>query len=342
MTSAERLNEVTQQQIDEGANMTELALSLSAAEERATELEMRLQEAESETELWRGEANLHKDQVATSEFHHEELLSELQVAHEQLEQERSTVTKLRTQVARVTVEMKQIEVERDRAKEEAEAAHSVTSIARREADTVKAELTSSSNAIASLRETHAAAQEELRTAHAAAIASESMSRAAAERAADEAKLQAKLLEGELETAQLLAQTWKGRTERLVVRAKAAAATGASDKLPNDLGNIDGDDSAADSSSNKEDSGKLSSTEQLKELARQQLAQLSSLELELSLAEESVLHSEQQRKTERETFEVSTAIHLYTTRLGDGFLDGHARLLQFLTLYVATLVLILEV
>ena len=60
--------------------MTELALSLSAAEERATELEMRLQEAESETEVWRGEANLHKEQVATSELHHEELLGELQVA----------------------------------------------------------------------------------------------------------------------------------------------------------------------------------------------------------------------------------------------------------------------
>lgn len=305
VTSAERLNEVAQQQIDEGANMTELALSLSAAEERATELEMRVQEAEGETELWRGEANLHKEQVAASELQHDELLGELQLAHEQLEQERSTVTKLRTEVARVAVEMKQIEAERDRATEEAQAARSVTSIARREADTVKAELTNSSTAIASLCETHGAAQEELRTAHAAAIASESMSRAAADRAADEAKLQAKLLEGELETAQLLAQTWKGRTERLVVRAKAVAAAGATDKLPCDLDHENGgDDSATSSSSNSEHNGKLSSNEQLKELARQQLAQLSSLELELSLAEESVLHSEEQRKTERERFEVS--------------------------------------
>ena len=323
--------------------MTELALSLSAAEERATELEMRLQEAESETEVWRGEANLHKEQVATSELHHEELLGELQVAHEQLEQERSTVTKLRTQVARAAVEIKQVEAERDSANEEAEAARSVTSIARREADTVKAELTSSSNAIASLCETHDAAQEELRTAHAAAIVSESMSRAAAERATGEAKLQAQLLEGELETAQLLAQTWKGRTERLVARAKAIAAAGASDKLPDDLDNMDGDGSVANSSSNNEDSDKLSSTEQLKELARQQLAQLSSLELELSLAEESVLHSEEQRKAEREKFEVSAVVVcLYDAQSGNGFLDDHAYLLLSLTLYVATLVLILEV
>ena len=289
--------------------------------------------------MWRGEANLHKDQVATSEFHHEEPLGELQVAHEQLEQERSTVTKLRTQVARVTVEMKQIEVERDRAKREAEAAHSVTSIARREADTVKAELKAHRTQLrhcarhTTQHKRNYARHMQLQLPARACL---ELQRAGCRRG----KIAAKLLEGELETAQLLAQTWKGRTERLVVRAKAVAAAGASDKLPNDLGNIDGDDSAADSSSNKEDSGKLSSTEQLKELARQQLAQLSSLELEL--AEESVLHSEQQRKAERETFEVSTASHLYTTRLGDGFLDGHARLLQFLTLYVATLVLILEV
>ena len=98
--SAERLGEVEQQQIDEGATLNGLAMELATAREHVTDLEMRLQEAEGEAELWRGEAKMHEEQLAVSERAHEELLSELHGAHEQLEAERETAALLQGEAAR--------------------------------------------------------------------------------------------------------------------------------------------------------------------------------------------------------------------------------------------------
>ena len=86
--------------IAQSAEGLRFGLSLVAAEERVTELEMRLQEAEGQAELWRDEAKLHEEQLAASELQHEQLLGELQGAHMQLGDEASRCLTLETSLER--------------------------------------------------------------------------------------------------------------------------------------------------------------------------------------------------------------------------------------------------